>query len=82
MYLRVHVHMHVQVGGGAEGKGEGQISSRLLAEHCAQQRDSQIMTWAETKSQTLNQLSHLGTHMLILLRTQILDVREKKYKTK
>ena len=46
--------------GGAEGEGE-KISSRLCTEHGAwhgtRSHNPEIMTWAETKSQTLNRLA-------------------------
>ena len=48
---------------GVEAEGET-VSSRLRAERgtrCrAQSQDPEIMTWAETKSQTFNQMSHPG----------------------
>ena len=50
--------------GGTEEEGET-VLSRLRIEHetgCgAQSHDPEIMTWAETKSQMLNQLCHPGT---------------------
>ena len=52
-------------GGGAEreGKRESQAGSTLLAESPVQGSNSQnreITSWAETKSQMLNRLSHPG----------------------
>ena len=51
------------MGRGVEGDGQ-RISRRLWAEPRAwlgaQSHNPEIMTWAETKSQTLNQLSHPG----------------------
>ena len=50
-----------QVGGGAEGPGEGKNLQQILSE-CdgTWSHAPKIMTWAETKSHTLNQLSHPG----------------------
>lgn len=64
--------MHVQEpgggGGGGGGRGRGserdRILSRLLAQHGAQCRaqphNPKIMTFAESRSCTLNQMSHPG----------------------
>ena len=64
--------------------GEGQrrrerIPSRLLAA-CAETGTGlkptkcEIMTWAETKSLTLNRLSHTGTLITLFLRKEVLCV--------
>ena len=51
-----------QAVGRSRGKGRENISSRLYTEHGAQcgfqSHNPEIMTWAKTKSQLLNQISH------------------------
>ena len=68
IYLFIHFRERAQ-GGGAEERLE-RISSRLSTEWGAQpgasSHNPEIMTWAKTKSQMLNQLSHLGApHQVI-----------------
>ena len=62
----------VWAGGRGKGKGEKECSSRLATDHGAwcntQSQDPEIMPFAKTKSQVLNQLSHPGApHSSILL---------------
>ena len=48
-----------QAGGRAERETK-RLLTEQTAQHGAQSQDPGIMTWAETKSRTLNQLSHPG----------------------
>ena len=54
----VFIYLRKQAGRGAEEEREKESISRLPAEWKSQ--DPEIMTWAETKSQALNHLSHSG----------------------
>ena len=57
---RVWACVHASSGGGRT-EGEERISNRLPIEHGAPSQDSEIMTWAKTKSQLIYRLSHPGT---------------------
>lgn len=68
-------------GGGGKAEGENPQSDSLLQgvrRHGAQSEDPKIVTWAETKSWTPNQLSHPGTPLswfLLLLEIVLVGTR-------
>ena len=57
-----HAYQPVQIWGGAKGKVEKPTLHWVCgAWHEAQSHDPDIVTWANSKSQTLNWLTHPGT---------------------
>jgi len=71
------IYLRECVRGGKRQRGREGIASRLPAERRARRgapsHDPEITTWAETKSRTLNRLSHPGAPAHFLLKTCLLS---------